>query len=303
MTVAGLSVLPVLHSPRADAPGGLSKAAPAGDEEEPEDEEDEEEDDEDEDETESAGDEEDETEEENGMSVKSQVNVSEADFQKSLDRLEAEANTGNQETRRSALLAKAQSGDLDPEERDELFAIMGGGDTANKSLGSEVTEGLNSNETLQKAYDVSDFLAEHNLELTKSLDLLSAKVEAQDNRQHEFNLVLAKAMVDTGKLIKAMSERLGVIASQPAREPKARGAQPLQKSMVGGSLPPEGDNLSKSQIQDALDDMMQKSVDSGNQGVSPGGMDIAVETAKFEMSNKLSPKMFAEVRQHLKARG
>jgi hypothetical protein len=302
--VAGLDALQAFLSPRAQAPGGLSKAAPAGDEEEePEEEEPEEEDEEDEVEEESAGDEETEDEEEeNGMegANKSRAILTEGDFQKSLDRLEAEAASGSQESRKGELLAKAQGGaELDPAEREELYAILGGGDPATKSFGAEVTEGLNTNETLQKAYDVSDFLAEHNLELTKSLDALSSRIEADGSRQHEFNLILAKAMVDTGKLIKAMSERLGVIAAQPARQPKSAGAQPLQKSMMGGTQPAAGEELTKGQIANALDDLMEKSVNAGNQGISDKGMDIAVETAKFEMTNKLSPQMFAEVQEHI----
>jgi len=306
VTLETVDSLQAFLTRRALAPGGLIKAdKPEGEEEKGEELEDEpEEDEEDDSEAEDTGDEETE-EEETGMTtaIKSQGVVTEEDFQKSLDRLEAEAAAGNQESRKAELLTKAQGGDIEPAERDELFAIMGGGEPAAKSLGAEVTGGLNTNETLQKSYDVSDFLAEHNLELTKSLDALSQNIEADSTRQHEFNLVLAKAMVDSGKLIKAMSERLGVIASQPARPPKAAGAQPLNKSMLGGSEPPVGEQLNKSQIQDALDDLMEKSVADGDQGMSGRGMDIAVETAKFEMTSKMSPTMFEEVKAHIGSRG
>lgn len=299
----GPSLAPIFSG--TSSTGDLTKAdKPKSEEEESEEETEETEDKALEEEEEDVGDEETEEEEE-GMTTanKSQTPVTEEDFQKSLDRLEAEAAVGNQESRKTELLAKAQGAELEPAERDELFGILGGGDTAAKSLGAEVTGGLQTNEVLQKAYDVSDFLAEHNLELTKSLDSLSQNIEASDTRQHEFNLVLAKAMVDTGKLIKAMSERLGVIASQPARPPKAKGAQPLNKSMIGGSEPPAGEQLNKAQIQDALDALMEKSVTAGDQGMSGKGMDIAVETAKFEMSSKLSPTMFEEVQAHIGSRG
>ena len=59
----------------------------------------------------------------------------------------------------------------------------------------------------------------------KALAEVADRLEKSDQRQHEFNLVQARAIVQMGSLVKAMSERLGVIESQPARQPKSRGVR------------------------------------------------------------------------------
>jgi hypothetical protein len=187
-------------------------------------------------------------------------------------------------------------GDLEKSERDELFGLMGGATTEEPKPAEPITKSMLENETLQKALDVSDYLREQHEELCKSLGMLSDYQEQSESRQHEFNLILAKAVSDTGQLVKAMSARLGVIAAQPARGPKSKGVEPLQKSF--GGQPPEGEQLSKGMVLDALDALHVESMEKGMDGRTSGGESILNAIAKYENTNMLSKSMLAEVQAY-----
>lgn len=231
---------------------------------------------------------------------KKSMDLSGDDLEKSLERLDEFTQSADEESRKKVLLQKAMEGDLEKSERDELFDLMGGqSEEAPGSHADEIIKSMAENETLQKAYDVSDYLREQHEELCKSLGQLADYQEQSDARQHEFNLILAKAISDTGNLVKAMSEKLGVIASQPARPPKSRGvqpAQPLEKSF-GGQAPAEG-KLTKSMILDTLDEMHVESLEKGMEGRTGGGESILNAVAKYESTNMISKSMLAEVQAH-----
>jgi len=225
------------------------------------------------------------------------VDLSGEDLEKSLDKLGEFANSEDADTRKSTLLKKAMEGDLEKSEREELFGLMGGtpeGDDE-PTHAETITKSMDENETLQKALDVSDYLREQHDELQKSLGQLASFQEQSDSRQHEFNLILAKAVSDTGTLVKAMSEKLGVIAAQPARAPKSKlsPAQPLEKSFGGQA--PDGEQLTKSMVLDALDAMHQESLEKGMDGRTANGEPILHAIAKYENSNMLSKSMLKEV--------
>lgn len=231
------------------------------------------------------GQEEDEEEEEKSL------DLSDADLEKSLELLEQQAIQDDTASRKDTLLSKAQAGDLDDDERQELFEILGGNEPA-ETLGDEVIKGMKDNDIMQKALDVSDYLDAQHDELVKALGSLGNTIQSTDRRQHDFNLVLAKALVETGKLVKAMSERLGVIADQPAREPMSKGvsrAQPLVKSFAGT---PASDELSKGQIMDTMLDMAKST------SHAPCGEDISVAVSKYEQTNMLSKGMLSDVMAH-----
>lgn len=232
---------------------------------------------------------------------KKSMDLSGEDLEKSLGRLGEFAQTNDAESRKSALLQKAMEGDLEKSERDELFGLMGGqGDEPGVTHADTITKSMEENDTLQKALDVSDYLREQHEELCKSLTQLAEYQEQAESRQHEFNLILAKAISDTGTLVKAMSERLGVIAQQPARAPKSKlgpqQAQPLQKSFAGQA--PEGEQLSKSMVLDTLDAMHVESMEKGMDGRTARGESILNAIAKYENSNMLSKSMLAEVQAY-----
>lgn len=237
--------------------------------------------------------------------AKKSEDLTQDDLEKSLNKLEAYVADGDKPTRKAQLLEKAQSGELAKSERDELFQILGGGTPAAEGLGAKLVKGLEDNETLAKALDVSDYLQEQHTELCKSLDALGEHIEKSDSRQHEFNLVLAKAVADIGGLAKAMSERLEVIEGQPVRGPKSRGvsaAAPLEKSFGGQKPGAAGEEFSKSQILDGMQDLLEKSVDSGQGGAVPGIGDMGVAISKFEQFNTMHPQAFQLVREHLNSK-
>lgn len=228
------------------------------------------------------------------------ADLSAEDLDKSLNKLTEFAQSDDTDSRKNALLQKAMEGELEKSEREELFGLMGGATEvpAEETHSETITKSMNENETLQKALDVSDYLREQHDELCKSLSHLAEYQEQAESRQHEFNLILAKAVSDTGSLVKAMSAKLGVIAAQPARPPKSQGTQPLEKSF--GGQPPVGEDLSKGLILDALDALHQESLEKGMDGRTSAGENILNAIAKYENSNMLSKSMLAEVQQFRK---
>lgn len=236
------------------------------------------------------------------------------DLEKALVQLER-FSKGDGPGRREELLEKAQKGKLAKSEADELYQILAGtrpGDETDvgEPLSKALTAGLEENEEMEKAIDVSGFLGELRDELTKSLTVLGDAVEAGEQREHAFNLVLAKALASVGNLVKAQTvaldaiqSRLGIIEAQPARKPKSQltGVQPLEKGMAGGRPAGAGDELTKGQILDALDEMLEKSVNEGGSG-SIGGESLTLATAKLESAGTISPSLLNAVRAHLKNR-
>lgn len=221
------------------------------------------------------------------------------DLEKSLQKLESIVDDGDVTSRKDNLLSKAQSGDdLSKSERDELFSLLGGEPTdESDSTSDELTKGLSENDTLQKALDVSDYLSEQHTELCKSLTAVGEVIEKSDARQHEYNLVLAKAVAEVGNLVKAVAETVGAIANQPARAPKSAGVQGgrvLNKSFAGG--PSDPNQLSKSDIMNTLDAMMEKSMTEGKSGATESGFDLLTEIAKYEQTNTIAPRLLSEVK-------
>lgn len=228
------------------------------------------------------------------------VDLSGEDLEKSLEKLDSFAVSGDVESRKKVLLQKAMEDDLEKSERDELFELMGGqSGEPTDPRSDEVIKSMAENDTLQKAWDVSDYLREQHEELCKSLGMLADYQEQSDARQHEFNLVLAKAVSDTGNMVKAMSEKLGVIASQPARAPKSRGVQTSRTLEKGfGGQPPSEEELTKSVILDALDEMHVDSLEKGMEGRTNRGESILNAISKYETTNMISKTMLADVKEH-----
>lgn len=237
-----------------------------------------------------------EEEEEMEESEKSS-DLTEDDLEKSLVKLQALVDADDPTSRKQFLLEKAQQETLEKSEQKELFDLLGDdtGDTEN--FDEEIIKGLEENETLQKALDVSDFLQEQHTELVKSLGALASHMEKSDSRQHEFNLILAKAVADEGRLIKGIAERLSVIEDQPAREPKSRGvtgARALEKSFAGAS-PVEG-QLSKAATLDGLIGMLEESLAKGQGGVTDDGIDLAKAVTKCELFGAVEPRLLEQVK-------
>lgn len=248
-----------------------------------------------------AEEEEEECEEKMAKKAKKSDDLSEDDLQKSIDKLEEYAEKGDTVTRKQSLLAKAQSDELDKSEQAELFKLLGGVEPEKSELAEEVVKGMEGNDNLQKALDVSEYLQEQHTELTKSLTTLGEYIEKSDTRQQGFNLVLARAIAQTGKLAKSIDTRLGALETQPVRGPKSKGVHSLEKAFVGQApAAGEGSELSKSQILDAMDEMMVKSMGEGRGGATEDGISLDVAVSQFEQFNKINPRLLAQVQAHVK---
>lgn len=227
--------------------------------------------------------------------------VTEDDLQKSLDRLADFADAGDQENRREVLLNKALAEDITAEENAELISIMGGVEPVEKSesLADQVTEPLGGDE-LQKSLDVSDYLAQNHEAMVKSLGLIADAVERTDNRQHEFGMLLSKAVRAIGQAVQANRETLDALVNQSAGpksqfRPGQSGVKPLEKSF--GGQPPAEEQLTKAQVFDVLESLMRKSVSNGMGGRLPTGEDLNVEITKFESTGSLSPNALRAVKE------
>lgn len=245
-----------------------------------------------------------EGEEDEEKSAKSE-DLTEDDLEKSLSQLEAEVGADDPASRKDQLLEKAKSGDLEKSEQDELYKLLGGEtqEDEDESLSDEVSKGFEENDEFQKALDVSPYIREQHAELTKSLEVLSDRIEQDGNRQHQFNIILAKAVADTGRLVKSLAEQVGVVAQQPARAPKAKRspvAEPIEKGFAG--QPPAGDELSKSEILDTLEVMINESMEKGMAGNTEDGIDLTVAASKVEQFGQIHPQLLARVKAH-RARG
>jgi len=245
--------------------------------------------------------------EEEDMNEKSE-HLTEGDLEKSLEALETLIDGDDTTSRKQELLSKAQGDDISDEEKDELFQLLGKSDSdadSEPSLSDDLRKGFDEDEDIVQALDVSAFLKAQHEALTKSMDVLSEHVEGRDKRQHEFNIVLANAVAQTGKLVKSMADKLGVALEQPAREPKSQGvqgAQPLNKSFHGdpaGSGGPAGggqlEDMTKSEVLDTLQSMLEKSVDAGEGPVAKCGEDFSIAIAKYDGTMDMSPQLLEEM--------
>lgn len=218
-------------------------------------------------------------------------------FQKSLDELESLAGGGGSvENRKDELLAKAMSGDLSEEEREYLFKALGGEAPVddNPTIVDDVTKSFTNNETIQKALDVSEYLEANHEANLDALTALGSVIEKSETRQHNFNIILAKAVHQSGELLKAVSHRMGIIERQPAHAPRSQGVnQPANGNVIekgfGGDTPPE-EQMSKSEILDTMEQMMQKSHPDSQEANQ-----ILLATAKYEQTNNLTKSMFGKV--------
>ncbi len=232
-----------------------------------------------------------------GMMKSEGEGISEDDLEKSLKDLEGMGKSDSK-SRKEILLEKAQTTELEKSEKEELMQLMGMGAAAveepEPSLAEDVTKGLKENEELNKALDVSDFLREHNNELVKSLEAVCERLEKSDNRQSDFNMLLAKSVAKIGRLAQDIDTRLSALEGKPAHAPKSQGAAALNKSFAGN--PPAGDQLSKSQIQETVNQMFRESCDKGNNGFW-NSIDLGVAASRYEQFNEISPQLMAEVKQ------
>lgn len=230
--------------------------------------------------------------EEKACASKKSQDLTEDDLMKAMNKLEIFATEEDPNARKKALLAKAQEEDLDKSEQDELMQLISGGNEVEIEEES-ITKGLDENETIQKSMDVSDFLAEQTNELTKALNIVDGNMTKSDSAQREFNLMLARGVTSVGKLVKSIAEKLDAIGEQPVRKPTS--VQPLEKSFAGQKAQSDSAQLSKSQVLDRLTGIVEDQLQKGGTTLTPFGVDLANEAAKFEMTGQLDPRVLKMV--------
>jgi len=214
------------------------------------------------------------------------TDLTEDDLQKSLDQLESLVAEEDKPTRKQQLIEKAQSaGELEKSERDELFSLLGGEVEDEPHLSDDIEKSMSD------VVDVSEYLDRQHEALTKSLSVLADHVEKSDNRQNEFNMILAKAVGQVGKSVQAISERLIAIEDTPARAPKSHGAQPMQKSFA--NAPQATDQPTRVQILDALEDMSKS-----YNGTLEDGTDLLTAIVKYESTGAISQALLERVKNH-----
>jgi hypothetical protein len=233
---------------------------------------------------------------------------------KSLDLLQsfaqAELEKSDTGARKASLLQKAMQGDLTDEENDDLYRLNSGQkEPQDDTLAERVERSMQPEGDLSKSHDsepqgadVSAYLEGFRDQITKSLALVAQEVEGYAKRQHAFNLLNAKASVQTGTVIKGLADTLGIYKSTQARAPKSMGltgAAPMAKSFGGQAPAGALQGMSKGQVCKALTAMYSESLTKGLPG-NLEGFDLAKDIAVFEMSDELHPTLQAEVHKFVK---
>lgn len=229
--------------------------------------------------------------------------LSKAALEKGLKQLEDAARAPTQ--RAEELFGKSKEGTITPEERDELVKSLTTG------LGARATEGLrNGSEEMNKSINVSGYLKEQHEGLIHALDTLGSHIQKSEAQDLEYRVALANTLLGSAALLKSqdarldaqeallksITEKMGIIAAQPARGPKsaagataaAAGTEPLNKSFAGQ---PGGSEMSKSDILNSMSDMIHKGMEQ------VAGENLMLSATKFESLNQISPDMLVQVKK------
>lgn len=228
--------------------------------------------------------------------------VVEADLLKSLEKIEAITKSETPEARKQDLLQKSLDGNASEEEQVELASLLKGEPLVDAE--EDFSKSLEAEEegALAKAIDVSDALGELVGKLEKALGTVGEELRKSSSHQGEVNLVLAKGLLDTSRLalttnglVKSLQSTLEDVLRQPAggRRSVAGHGQVIQKSHAGTA--PADEQITKGQILDLLDAMIEERVVKGEALVAPCGEDLTKATAKVETSGGISPALMQDI--------
>ncbi|MBO75993.1 MAG: hypothetical protein CME17_01060 [Gemmatimonadetes bacterium] len=227
--------------------------------------------------------------------------LSEDDLIKSLDKITELTKSETPDARKRALLEKALgSNGLEEGENAELQTLLSGKSTE-PGLGDEIAKALNPQEdsALAKSIDVSDALGEIHGGIVTALQTLGETIEKGGTRQSEVNLVLAKGLLDIGKLaqqtnelMKSIDAKVEATSRQPigGRRSIVRPGDVVAKSHAG--QPPAEDAISKSEVMGLMSEMLQKSMESGNK--EQASM-LNKSITKIELMGDVDPQTMAQV--------
>ncbi len=228
------------------------------------------------------------------------VALSEDDLIKSLDKITELTKSETPGARKRALLEKALNTELVAEETAELQAILSG-TSLTPTLGDEVAKALSPQEesALAKSIDVSDALGEIHGGIVTAMQTLGETIEKGGSRQSEVNLVLAKGLLDIGKLaqqtnalVKSLADNTNAISRQPisGRRSVVRPSDVVAKSHAG-QLPAE-DTISKGEVINLMSEMLQKSMEAGDKGRAT---ELNKSITKIELMGDVDPQSMAQV--------
>ena len=250
----------------------------------------------------------DDEEEEEEKSCKKSEELSADDLEKSLEKLAEFVESNDSGERKNALLKKALDTGISDEENEELMSLMKGEKTG-ETFEEEMSKSMQPTDSMSKAFDASDYLADNHEEFVNVVTKLTGKIESMNKSGHDFNILLAKGVAHQGQAVVEMKksldsfmgmieERLSSLEGKPARAPKSISSVPMAKSFAGEN--PNQKTLSKSEISHCLSSMIQKSCEVGQQGLVDGH-NLIVEAAKFESEGKLSAPVIEMVKREISA--
>ena len=233
------------------------------------------------------------------MATKS-AGLSEDDLIKSLDKITELTKSETPDARKRALLEKALNTELAAEENTELQALLSG-KQLEPTLGEEVAKALSPEDesALAKSIDVSDALGEIHGGIVTALQTLGETIEKGGTRQSEVNLVLAKGLLDIGKLaqqtnalVKSLGETTNAISRQPVgtRRSAVRPGDVIAKSHAG--LPAAEEAISKNEVMGLMSEMLQKSMETGNKEQAS---QLNKSITKIELMGDVDPQTMAQV--------
>lgn len=189
--------------------------------------------------------------------------VPEDALDKSLGQLEQFVKANSPVDRKNELFQKSLTGELGDAEKAELFQLLGGPAAQPaaqpESLAKSLQQAVASEQPVEDMVEVSDYISGLHEGLNKSLGVMGDQIQSDAKRQQEFNLVLARAVGETAKMVKSLGDAVSQMATVPARGPKSRRtpqATPMEKSFANEQ--PTSEKLSKSQVLDGLMSIAQK---------------------------------------------
>ncbi len=195
------------------------------------------------------------------------------------------------------LLQKAMEGDISEDENNQLRQLLkGGAPEETDSLAKQTVAGLQTDK-IQKSIDASGYLADLHKGTSDGLESLAKSIESNQRESYEFNMLLAKSLVQIGQSLDALNKSVEAYGDQVPEQPTAaqKPSEVVEKSIAGNA--PAGDKLTKSQVLDTMEQMHIQSLEKGMGGQARCGEDLQASIAKYEQTQRVSPSLAQEIKE------
>lgn len=241
--------------------------------------------------------------------------ITEDDLVKSAEKLEQLAKSGPA-ARKQELLAKAAHGTCSADETAELVKALQG--ATDQELTEEVNKALNGNGDAEfsKSINVTPYITKAHENLVKSVTKMTDAISKSEAKRSDDTFVLAKALSDVtkaciaqGRMLKSIQQKLGIIATQPAHQPRAaRSPEELEKAARDRGVQPgagaSGQQLSTDDVMNTLEAMFAKSMQQDaedRRGITVTGERYEEAISKFEQLREIHPQLLQHVMQFRRA--